>query len=76
MSISNGWGSSFWELNHARADDEGFQESRMREIRTSGSTRGQWAAGTVAHCPTLPAQGLFAARFLFDQIPGFVDESG
>ncbi len=24
--------------------DEGFQESRMREICTSGSTRGQWVA--------------------------------
>jgi len=28
----------------------------MREICTSGSTRGQWVARTVAHCPTLPAQ--------------------
>ena len=28
----------------------------MREIRTSGSTRGQWVAvHTVTHCPTLPA---------------------
>jgi len=27
----------------------------MREICTSGSTRGQWVARTVAHCPTLPA---------------------
>jgi hypothetical protein len=27
----------------------------MREIRTSGSTRGEWAALCVAPSPTLPA---------------------
>src|ERR1035438_7632261 len=27
----------------------------MREIRTSGSTRGQWVASPVPLCPTLPA---------------------
>jgi hypothetical protein len=28
----------------------------MREIRTSGSTRGEWAALCVAPSPTLPAR--------------------
>ncbi|MCS6805730.1 MAG: hypothetical protein NZ823_11395 [Blastocatellia bacterium] len=36
---------------------EHFRESRMREIRTSGSTRGEWAVslGGIAHSPTLLA---------------------
>ena len=35
----------------------------MREIRTSGSTRGQWVAGKpVAHCPTLLAQSVVRPR--------------
>jgi hypothetical protein len=33
----------------------------MREIRTSGSTRGEWAALCVAPSPTLPAR--FRAAF-------------
>src|SRR5262249_48647052 len=43
-----------WALPPAIAADEGFQESRMREICTSGSTRGQSAAA-VADRPTLLA---------------------
>ena len=39
--ISNGWASSFWAVPPATAADQGFQESRMREICTSGSTRGE-----------------------------------
>ena len=35
----------------------------MREIRTSGSTRGQWVARTVALCPTLLAQNPFTTIF-------------
>src|ERR1043165_7042782 len=35
------------ELVHASGDS--FQESRTREIRISGSTRGEWAA--LLHCP-------------------------
>jgi hypothetical protein len=31
----------------------------MREICTSGSTRGQRVAATVARCPTLPARYAF-----------------
>jgi hypothetical protein len=51
MNISNGWDLSSWESNPAKAADEGFQESRMREICMSGSTRGEWAA--LARCRPL-----------------------
>jgi hypothetical protein len=34
----------------------------MREIRTSGSTRGEWAALCVAPSPTLPAPALTAQQ--------------
>ena len=34
----------------------------MREICTSGSTRGQWVAVSVAHCPTLPVGNSWLCR--------------
>lgn len=53
MKPSTTWDSSSYDTleNNTNAQGENTEESRMREIRTSGLTRGWGSGPTLLYCP-------------------------